>query len=300
MLDKEHPNHKHTEEILDVFGSDKAVKNIIRNCHERKLENLIKGKGGRPPSEAMEFVFTLPKGIRPEKDQWKEMIRGVMTDVAKKMGLSGSEFDGIVRGVVHRQSQDESIKGSGDHMHLMIGKFTNDNKHLPELQRKGVLYVMKESFNKQMREVMGVDHRLYEPKKGYGGLAKKRVPKWKVDAARANEALVAREQKLNDALGELDAQKAQYADSLVKLTAYAEKYSDALDRGDVRQANRQKNRYSKEIEKALPLQMALDDQDAFESTPELVAGQEALNRSVDAVNKKSTTQLQSLGSKPTI
>lgn len=299
MLDMKHPNHEHTDEIMSVFGGNEAVKNIIRNCHERKLQNLVKGKGGRPPSEAMEFVLTLPKGIRPEKEQWRKMINDVMGDVAKKMGVSGDDFKGIVRGVVHRQSQDKAIKGSGDHMHLMIGKFTNDNKHLPDLQRKGVLHVMKESFNKQMREVMGIDNRTYEPSKGYNGIAKKKAPQWKVKAARKNEALVAKEQELELRESDVSVLQASSVQSLSKLLAYLDKFEEAQEAKDVRQMARQKNRINKEMEKRLPTQMALEAQ-GFEETEELKRAKEAYNKRVELTNTKTKSQLPKLETKPSI
>ncbi|MGL1339835.1 hypothetical protein ACSTJQ_25155, partial [Vibrio parahaemolyticus] len=72
-----HKNHKNTERIFSVWGSVDTTANIIRNAEKRRLETSLKGKGGRPPSEAMEFVLTLPKGIRPDEKQWKKMCKKV-------------------------------------------------------------------------------------------------------------------------------------------------------------------------------------------------------------------------------
>ncbi|HAS6300028.1 TPA: hypothetical protein I7229_22630, partial [Vibrio vulnificus] len=156
-----HKNHKNTERIFSVWGSVDTTANIIRNAEKRRLETSLKGKGGRPPSEAMEFVLTLPKGIRPDQTQWKKMSQKVVIDIAKRIDIPPEEFVGITRAVVHQQEQTGK-RGSGDHMHLVLGKFTNSGKYLPDLQRKGVLHTIKVSFNAAVREVMGVDHSTYE------------------------------------------------------------------------------------------------------------------------------------------
>lgn len=119
------------------------------------------------------------------------MLAGVMNDVAEKLGVQRSDLAGITRAVVHQQDQDESRRGAGDHMHLMIGKFTNDLTYLRDLQKKGVLHVMKTSFNLHMLNVMKIDHRSYVTKKKYKGVAKKRKPYWQVKAARERDELKA-------------------------------------------------------------------------------------------------------------
>lgn len=60
-----HANHKHTERAFDVHGDYRSSVNMMRNCEAYKLKN--QRKGGRPPTDSMEFVLTLPKGIRPSQ-----------------------------------------------------------------------------------------------------------------------------------------------------------------------------------------------------------------------------------------
>lgn len=189
LNDKKHPNHKNTEGYLHVFGSDNTTLNIIRNTERHKLETARKRKGGRPPLEATEFVMTFPKGIRPDKEQWKRMLGMVLLDVAKSVGVDRKDLAQICRAVAHQQDQSPDKKGAGDHMHVMIGRFTNDGKYLRKLQSKSTLYRMKQSFNLAALEVMGVNHATYEPVKAYKGKAKKRVPKWKADAGKTWDRL---------------------------------------------------------------------------------------------------------------
>ncbi|MDL2040759.1 hypothetical protein MT367_23365, partial [Vibrio parahaemolyticus] len=99
----------------------------------------------------------------------------VVKDIATKLKISPHELSGVGRAVVHQQEQT-GVKGSGDHMHMMLGKFTNSGKYLPALQRKGVLHTIKVGFNAAVREVMGIDHSTYIAQKNYEGVAKKKAP----------------------------------------------------------------------------------------------------------------------------
>ncbi|MDL2018663.1 hypothetical protein MT365_22925, partial [Vibrio parahaemolyticus] len=58
FFNKNDKNHKKTEAFLNIWGGVDSTANIIRNAEHRRLDTLKKGKGGRPPSEAVEFVLT--------------------------------------------------------------------------------------------------------------------------------------------------------------------------------------------------------------------------------------------------
>ncbi|MEZ8297536.1 hypothetical protein AB6D11_27560, partial [Vibrio splendidus] len=48
LMNANHRNHKHTEQIISLFGSAKQSLNILRNCERYKLKQAAKRKGGRP------------------------------------------------------------------------------------------------------------------------------------------------------------------------------------------------------------------------------------------------------------
>lgn len=301
-----HKNHKNTERIFSVWGSVDTTANIIRNTEKRRLETSLKGKGGRPPSEAMEFVLTLPKGIRPNQAEWKKMSQKVVIDIAKRIDIPPEEFVGITRAVVHQQEQTGK-RGSGDHMHLVLGKFTNSGKYLPDLQRKGVLHTIKVSFNAAVREVMGVDHSTYEAKKNYEGVAKKKAPQWKTKAARDREALNEKEQQLNQknndlGIKEMDlyfkgadleerkkelSKQTKYTTMLAKLSIYIKKLDDAFVEGNERQYKRQLNRANKQIR-----EIAQEEEAAFIDTPELQAAKQNINQKIERFNEQSGEKLE--------
>ncbi|EGR3441943.1 hypothetical protein DMX23_24720 [Vibrio parahaemolyticus] len=306
LNNKNHKNHKKTEAILNIWGGVDSTANIIRNAEHRRLDTLKKGKGGRPPSEAMEFVLTLPKGIRPSQEQWQKMCKKVVTDIAAKLNIHPREFNGVARAVVHQQEQTGS-KGSGDHMHLMMGKFTNSKKYLPDLQRKGVLHTIKVSFNAAVRDVMGVDHSTYEANKNYEGVAKKKAPQWKVKAAREREALNEKEQQLNQknndlGMKEMDlyfkgadleerekelGKQTKYTTMLAKLGIYLKKLDDAFVEGNERQYKRQLNRANKQIR-----EIAQEEEAAFIDTPELQAATQNINQKIERFNEQSGEKLK--------
>jgi hypothetical protein len=272
LNDKKHPNHKNTEGYLDVFGSDNTTLNIIRNTERHKLETARKRKGGRPPLEATEFVMTFPKGIRPDKEQWKRMLGMVLIDVAKSVGVERKDLAQVCRAVAHQQDQNPDKKGSGDHMHVMLGRFTNDGKYLRKLQSKSTLYRMKQSFNLAALEVMGVNHATYEPVKTYQGVAKRRVPKWRADAGKTwdklkqqHKANITNGKRLkewyqnnvsNDELLKLKAAKIDdeiennknVLRIIDKFYGQAQKWLKAFKDEDLEQQNRQRNRMERAID----------------------------------------------------
>lgn len=306
LNDINHKNHKNTERIFSVWGSVDTTANIIRNAEKRRLETALKGKGGRPPSEAMEFVLTLPKGIRPDEKQWKEMCKKVVVDIANRMNISAREFNDITRAIVHQQEQTGK-RGSGDHMHLVLGKFTNSGKYLPDLQRKGVLHTIKVSFNAAVFNVMGIDHSTYIAQKNYEGVAKKKAPQWKVKAAREREALNEKEQQLNQknndlGIKEMDlyfkgadleerekelGKQTKYTTMLAKLGIYLKKLDDAFVEGNERQYKRQLNRANKQIR-----EIAQEEEAAFIDTPELQVATKDINQKIERFNEQSGEKLK--------
>lgn len=306
FFNKNDKNHKKTEAFLNIWGGADSTANIIRNSEHRRLDTLKKGKGGRPPSEAVEFVLTLPKGIRPSQEQWKKMCTMVVKDIATKLKISPQELNGVGRAVVHQQEQT-GVKGSGDHMHMMLGKFTNTRKYLPDLQRKGVLHTVKVSFNAAVFNVMGIDHSTYIAQKNYEGVAKKKAPQWKVKAAREREALNEKEQQLNQknndlGIKEMDlyfkgadleerekelGKQTKYTTMLAKLGIYLKKLDDAFVEGNERQYKRQLNRANKQIR-----EIAQEEEAAFIDTPELQAATQNINQKIERFNEQSGENLE--------
>ncbi|CAK2437310.1 Relaxase/mobilization nuclease-like protein [Vibrio crassostreae] len=225
-----HRNHKTTEKIIDIYGSEVQSLNMIRNCERYKLKQAAARKGGRPPTEAVEFCFTLPKSIRPSPKGWRQILNTLMRNLASHLDVTTGQLAPISRAVLHQQEQDSQVRGSGDHMHLIVGKFTDNLTYLAELQRKSTTRLLKTAFNNAVHETTGISHQSYEMKKNYSGTAKKRAVSWKVKAARKQKEIKLQKQQLK------------------RMISQAEKWLQAYELGDVKQMNRQYNRLIKEVD----------------------------------------------------
>ncbi len=259
LNDKNHPNHKKTENIISVFGNEGTSLNINYQCEKYKLKQAMKRKGGRPPTPGMEFVYSLPKGIRPSQEQWRNILKRIINNIASSLALPVSDFNGIVRAVAHQQVQDD-VRGSGDHMHVIIGKYTNSGLYLRDLQKRGVIRTAKLSFNDAVKREIGVSHLDYIPTKNYENVAKKRVPQWVVKQAREKE--------------KIEEQKKLSLKLIARITNQSEKWLLAFKYNDHKQMNRQYNRIVKEINNI--------DRDLLDNETKKLIGQV-----VDSINIKN-------------
>lgn len=234
LKNHKHKNHYNTERIISIWGNQQTSLNIQYQYEKRRLSQLVSRKGGRPPTPAMEYVFSLPKGIRPTELQWQSILKTIITNLAHSMELKPSEFNDIVRAVLHQQSQNDEIRGAGDHLHVIIGKFNNSGLYLRNLQKKGAIHTAKQSFNIAVKAELGICHTGYIALKNYKNSAKKRAPLWRVQAARQNEK---HEQRLN-----------LVQKNIAKVLKQCEKWLNAFELGNRIQMNRQYNRITKSLE----------------------------------------------------
>ncbi len=247
LNDAKHKNHNNTESILNLFGSEETSLNMIRNCNKYTLHQLSKRRGGRPPTAAIELVFALPQGIRPSLLEWRKILNIIMRSLASSLDVTGKDLAQITRAVVHQQKQFKEIRGSGDHLHLLLGKFTSDLVYLRDLQRKSTTRLVKQAFNTAILEVLRIDNRSYSPQKSYLGQAKRRAPQWKVKAARRNKEI---EDKANET-----------TQRLMRLMNQATKWLEAFKSEDSRQMNRQYNRMKKDLELLNNLGTTMEDKE---------------------------------------
>ncbi|GMQ49710.1 hypothetical protein, partial [Vibrio sp. 10N] len=212
--DMNHPNHNNTERTVDIIGNGDTTVRIIAANEKRKMNLAKRKRGGRPPNEAQEFIFTLPKGdeFRPTPEQWKGMVNGMLRDMCEylnapspiwgededgkrikvgeqepKAQITPSDLNGFIRATVHQQDQDGT--GTGDHAHVMIGNYIPKLDYGLPLNHRGVLKTLKMSFNEQVKNTIGICNSEYIAKKRYKGIAKKKVPKWKADIAKKGDII---------------------------------------------------------------------------------------------------------------
>ncbi|WP_337027433.1 hypothetical protein [Vibrio cholerae] len=228
LLSESHANHKHSDALISLIGSAETSHRIALAGEQFRLEQQLKRKGGRPLSSyAMEYCLTLPKGYRPSVEQWHSITSDCCIKLAKYCKLTKTEFAQYreqIRAVLHQQNQ-EGQKGSGDHVHLIIGKAVG-NRVLKELQKKGATKLLKQAFNYSVLKHVGLDHKSYEPVETKKG---RRLSTWQYQYDKANQALKT-EQLIKKMQGQFD------------------KWLEAIEEQNSRQRNRQKNRLTKTID----------------------------------------------------
>ncbi|EGR0096664.1 hypothetical protein FR266_14825 [Vibrio vulnificus] len=189
LLNTKHANHNHSEALISIVGcADTSNRIALAGEQFRLNQQLNNRRGGRPLSSyAMEYCLTLPKGYRPSVEQWQSIVKDSCLALAKHCKLNKSEFAQYrqqIRAVLHQQAQDGN-KGSGDHVHLIIGKVVG-SRVLKELQQKKSTKLIKQAFNKSVLEHVGIDHRSYEPIEKEKG---RRLSTWQYQHQKATEAL---------------------------------------------------------------------------------------------------------------
>ncbi|EMF8837887.1 hypothetical protein V4U24_003509 [Vibrio parahaemolyticus] len=229
LLNTTHANHKYTDDLISIFGCAETSNRIALTGEQFRLnQHLYNRRGGRPLSSyAMEYCLTLPKGYRPSREQWQSIVKDCCLALAKLCKLNKSEFAQYrqqIRAVLHQQNQD-GTKGSGDHVHLIIGKVIGE-RVLKELQQKKATKVIKQAFNQSVLKHVGIDYRSYEPIEKEKG---RRLSTWQYQHQKATESLE--------------------IEKLIKqMQVQFDKWLRAKEERDERQLKRQKNRLLKTYE----------------------------------------------------
>ncbi len=228
LLSKSHPNHRLTENITSLIGSPNTSKRISLIGEDHRLKQKYKSrKGGRPLSSfAIEFALIFPKKIRPSEKNWLDIISYICNSISISCKLNQEEcieFKKNIRAVCHQQNQAGSY-GSGDHVHLIIGKVIN-GKVLTKLQKKETTRLVKQSFNYAALKVLGINHKDYTPIESNNA---KKLEVWRYNQQNYNNIK--------------DTQRL-----INNLQNQTEKWLKALSDNDIKQKNRQINRIKKTL-----------------------------------------------------
>lgn len=108
------------------------------------------------------------------------MLKRIINILSRSLGARPSDFNNIVRAVLHQQKQNQA-RGTGDHPHVLIGKFKN-GQYFDKLQKKGGIHTAKLGFNAAVMAELGISPNDYTAKQNTLKPAKKRAPQWKVKA----------------------------------------------------------------------------------------------------------------------
>lgn len=266
LHDKTHPNHSKTNEIKPIWGTPQRMQQIAYNGESYTAKQSANRKGGRPPSSfAVEFTLNLPKGYRPTTEQWQKIVKQVIIDISKKLGIKPQELSDQTYGVLHQQDQTPNLdkhgreQGTGDHLHLVIGKFTLRGTYLRDLQRKTITNTVKNAFNYASRAVCGFDWTEYRDHKlkAQEYANKRNIPSWKIKAARELKNIEEQQTALNEK-AKILAEKGKEIDQqmeeavltkrlMATFEKRAEKWFVAEKENNLTDMNRQANRLNKSL-----------------------------------------------------
>lgn len=213
LEDKNHKNHKDkTESIMPIFGNAKNLAYTqCKRASDKNLEMRLKRKGGRPVTTfAQSFVLSLPQGVRPTQQQWKEMIANVIK-------FSATVIDENIQELMKDTFINVHDNKSNPHLNLLIGKIDSAGRIRKPVTQKKFLTAIKTSFNAAVLKTMGVDYATYTPERsGYPSMekweymktlaeeAEKNAKKAVLEASSTSKELEAKAQELTEEI--LDAE----------------------------------------------------------------------------------------------
>lgn len=175
LLNENNENHLETS-ISVLSGSPDNITNAhLARSHYREANNM---RGGYMRNASSSFVLTLPNNIKqPSKEQWGLMLRNIHKTIARNLNVDLDVITNHSFAVLH----EETAHNKHSHIHFLISNIIGVD-FVKMITQREMLKAIKESWNKSVKNVLGVDYKDYKPKKS--GI--KDVPIWQ---ARINKAV---------------------------------------------------------------------------------------------------------------
>ncbi|MDE1248065.1 hypothetical protein MCT08_00115 [Vibrio aestuarianus] len=229
LTDKNHPNHKGKTSIFNIHSKPVDIALIaIKEAYNADLNNAKKQKGGRPTSSYLQsFVFSLPADVELNNEQWKNISKALIKDLADRFNVSTKQLLKYSSLVLHKQNNP--------HLNLIISRTMDGQSFQQALTRPSTTNLLKASFNRELIKC-GYDYQDYKPK----AKRSKRLKRW--------EELTEKEKLIDDKHQSLKA-----VHSVIrKLNNQLKKLVLAYRTEDQKNIKRQQNRLNRTIEKLEP------------------------------------------------
>ncbi|NGZ68710.1 coiled-coil domain-containing protein 22 [Vibrio aestuarianus subsp. cardii] len=167
LTDENHPNHKVKTTILHIHSRPVDIAlTAIKEAYNADLNNAKKQKGGRPTSSYLQsFVFSLPADVLLNDEQWKEVSKTLVKDLAERLNISTKQILKYSSLVLHKQSNP--------HLNLIVCRTMNGQSFQQSLTRPSTTNLLKTSFNRELIRC-GYDFQDYKPK----SKRNKRLKRW--------------------------------------------------------------------------------------------------------------------------
>ncbi|HCJ6874262.1 TPA: hypothetical protein NU929_003473 [Vibrio cholerae] len=157
LTDKNHPNHKGKTSILNIHSKPVDIALIaIKEAYNADLVNAKKQKGGRPTSSYLQsFVFSLPVDVELNNEQWKNISKALIKDLADRLNVSTKQLLKYSSLVLHKQSNT--------HLNLIVCRTMDGQSFQQALTRPSTTNLLKASFNRELIRC-GYNYQDYKPK----------------------------------------------------------------------------------------------------------------------------------------
>ncbi|UJQ41981.1 hypothetical protein [Vibrio anguillarum] len=229
LTDKNHPNHKGKTSIFNIHSKPVDIALIaIKEAYNADLNNAKKQKGGRPTSSYLQsFVFSLPADVELNNEQWKNISKALIKDLADRFNVSTKQLLKYSSLVLHKQNNP--------HLNLIVSRTMDGQSFQQALTRPSTTNLLKASFNRELIKC-GYDYQDYKPK----AKRSKRLKRW--------EELTEKEKLIDDKHQSLKA-----VHSVIrKLNNQLKKLVLAYRTEDQKNIKRQQNRLNRTIEQLEP------------------------------------------------
>ena len=229
LTDKNHPNHKGKTSIFNIHSKPVDIALIaIKEAYNADLNNAKKQKGGRLTSSYLQsFVFSLPADVELNNEQWKNISKALIKDLADRFNVSTKQLLKYSSLVLHKQNNP--------HLNLIVSRTMDGQSFQQALTRPSTTNLLKASFNRELIKC-GYDYQDYKPK----AKRSKRLKRW--------EELTEKEKLIDDKHQSLKA-----VHSVIrKLNNQLKKLVLAYRTEDQKNIKRQQNRLNRTIEQLEP------------------------------------------------
>ncbi|ASJ37523.1 hypothetical protein TI24_07840 [Vibrio vulnificus] len=229
LTDENHPNHRKKTTINNIHGRPVDIALIaIKEAYNADLLNAKKQKGGRPTSSYLQsFVFSLPADVELNNEQWKNISKALIKDLADRFNVSTKQLLKYSSLVLHKQNNP--------HLNLIVSRTMDGQSFQQALTRPSTTNLLKASFNRELIKC-GYDYQDYKPK----ARRSKRLKRW--------EELTEKEKLIDD-----KHQSLKTVHSVIrKLNNQLKKLVLAYRTEDQKNIERQQNRLNRTIEQLEP------------------------------------------------
>jgi len=135
--------------------------NILNAINERKAyRQATELKKSTVFNYCTSFVVSLPSELKPTLDDWTQISKRIIKDIAEVTGISATQIAKHTHIVLHDESASPN---KHSHIHVLVSNVI-DNDIVKVISQRRTISTIKRGVNASVKQYMGVDHTKYTPK----------------------------------------------------------------------------------------------------------------------------------------